>query len=74
VLGERRAIVLDVKGWDVHGVPHVDVTLGFPDRSVQTARLGRESIPEDLRQGDEVLVSSAMSVVVAIRRPGTSEA
>lgn len=74
MLGERRAIVLDVRGWDVHGVHHVDVTLGFPDRSVESARLGRESVPEDLRQGEEVLVSSAMSVVVAIRRPEPSGA
>lgn len=72
MLGERKAIVLDVRGWDVHGVAHVDVTLGFPDRSVETARLGRESVPEDLRQGEEVLVSTAMSVVVAIRRPEAS--
>ena len=68
MLGERRAVVLDVKGWDVHGVDYVDVALGFPDRSVETARLGRESIPEDLRAGEEVLVTSAKSVSVAIRR------
>jgi hypothetical protein len=71
VLGEQRAMVLEVKAWDVHGVDYVDVTLGFPDRRVETARLGRESVPEDLEPGEEVLVSMAMSVVVAIRRPGS---
>jgi hypothetical protein len=71
VLGERKAIVLEVKGWDVHGVGYVDVALGFQDRSVETPRLGRESIPDDLRAGEEVLVTSAMSVVVSIRRAET---
>jgi hypothetical protein len=69
VLGEREALVLEVKAWDVHGVGYVDVTVAYRDRSMETARLGRESVPEDLAAGDEVLVSAAVGVVVGIRRP-----
>jgi hypothetical protein len=54
----------------VHGVGHVDVTLVYPDRTVETTRLGRESVPEDLAAGDHVLVAKAMNVVVEVRRPG----
>lgn len=70
MLGEREAMVLEVRGLDVHGVDYVDVTVGYRDGATTTARLGRESVPDDLRTGEVVLVSSAMSVVVAIRRPG----
>ena len=59
---------MDVKPWDVHGVGYVDVTVAYRDRSVETARLGRESVPEDLEAGDEVLVSKAVNVIVAIRK------
>lgn len=68
MLGEREAMVLEVRGLDVHGVGYVDVTVGYRDGGTTTARLGRESVPDDLRTGEVVLVSSAMSVVVAIRR------
>lgn len=69
MLGERTAIVLEVKPWEIHGVPHVDVSLVYADHAVGTARLGRDSVPADLRPGEEVLVSLAMSVIVSIRRP-----
>ena len=69
VLGEQEAVVLEVRPWDVHGVGHVDVTIAYPDRTVETARLGRESVPEDLAAGDHVLVAKAMNVVVEVRRP-----
>jgi hypothetical protein len=69
MLGEREAMVLDVRGFDVHGVGYVDVTVGYRDGATTTARLGRESVPGDLRTGEVVLVSSAMNLVVAIRRP-----
>ena len=49
MLGEREAMVLAVSPFDIHGVPHVDVTVGYRDRTMATARLGRESVPEDLR-------------------------
>ena len=68
VLGEREAMVLELKQWDVHGVGYVDVTVAYRDRSVETARLGRESVPADLAAGDEVLVSTAVNMIVGIRR------
>jgi hypothetical protein len=69
MLGEREAMVLEVRGWDVHGVGYVDVTLAYRDGTTTTARLGKESVPEELRAGEVVLASSAMNLVVAIRRP-----
>jgi hypothetical protein len=69
VFGEREALVVEVKLWDVHGVGYVDVTVAYRDRTVDTARLGRESVPDDLAAGEEVLVSMAMNMIVGIRRP-----
>jgi hypothetical protein len=68
VLGEQEAVVLEVKPWDVHGVGYVDVSVVFPDRAVQNARLGAESIPEGLEAGERVMVSRAVNMIVAIRR------
>jgi hypothetical protein len=68
VLGEREAMVLEVKPWDVHGVGYVDVTVAYRDRSTETARLGRESVPDGLSAGDEVVVSTAVNMIVGIRR------
>jgi hypothetical protein len=70
VLGEQEAVVIEIRPWDVHGVGHVDVTLVYPDRTVETARLGRESVAEGLVAGDMVLVAKAMNVVVEVRRAG----
>jgi hypothetical protein len=67
-LGEQEGIVLEVSPWDVHGVAHVDVTVVFPDRTVETARLGRESVPDGLESGERVSVSKAANVIVEIRR------
>jgi len=69
VLGEQEAEVVEVRPWDVHGVGYVDVTVVYPDRVLETARLGTESISEDLRAGERVLVSKAVNMIVAIRRP-----
>jgi hypothetical protein len=69
MLGEREALVVEVKPWDLHGVGYVDVTVTYPDRRVETARLGSESTPSDLVAGERVLVTSAMNVIVSIRRP-----
>ena len=69
VLGEAEALVLEVKPWDVHGVGYVDVTVAYRDRSTETARLGPESVPEDLQKGEDVVVSKAVNMIVAIRRP-----
>lgn len=68
MLGEQDAIVLEVKPWDVHGVGYVDVTVTFPDRSVETARLGPESVPDGLRAGEPVLVHRAMNMIISISR------
>lgn len=70
MLGDREAMVLEVTPFEVHGVPYVDVRVVYRDRSMDTARLGRESIPDGLAAGDEVLVSSAVNMIVGIRRPG----
>lgn len=61
--------MVEVKPWDVHGVGYVDVTVVYPDRVLETARLGPESIPQDLRAGDHVVVSRAVNLIVGIRRP-----
>ena len=68
MLGEREAVVLEVRPFDIHGAAHVDVTLTYEDRSVETARLGSESVPGGLAAGDRVLVMKAMNVVVQIVR------
>ncbi|MDP9327923.1 MAG: hypothetical protein M3P10_06930 [Actinomycetota bacterium] len=68
MLGKQEAIVIEVKPWDVHGVAYIDVTVTYRDRSVETARLGRESVPEDLAAGDEVMVSKAVNMIVGLRR------
>lgn len=68
MLGEREAEVLEVTPVEIHGVPYADVTVGYPDGVVASARLGRESIPVDLAVGDRVVVQAAMSVIVAVRR------
>jgi hypothetical protein len=68
VLGDQLALVMDLKSWDVHGVAYVDITVAYKDRSLETARLGGESIPEGLAVGDEVLVSKAVNMIVAVRR------
>lgn len=68
VLGEQEAVVLEVKPWDLHGVGYVDVTVVFPDRAVENARLGAESIPENLEPGERVMVSRAVNMIVSIRR------
>ncbi|HEX6230088.1 MAG TPA: hypothetical protein VF029_00065 [Actinomycetota bacterium] len=69
MLGEREAEVVLVKPWDVHGVAYVDVSVLYPDGAVETARLGPEGVPEDLRAGERVVVSRAVNMIVAIRRP-----
>ena len=69
MLGEEEAIVLEVAPFDLHGVTYFDLTVGFPDRSVQQARLGAESVPEDLRKGDRVLATRVVNMVISVRRP-----
>lgn len=68
MLGEVDALIVEVKPFDVHGVGYVDVTVAFRDRTVETARLGAESVPADLRPGDQVVVTRAVNMVVSLRR------
>ena len=69
MLGEEEAVVLDVRSFDLHGMTYHDVVVGLRDRSVQEARLGPESVPEDLTKGERVLVTRVANMVVSIRRP-----
>ena len=55
MLGEREAVVVEVKPWDVHGVAYVDVTVVYPVRLVETA-------------GERVMVTKAVNMIVGIRR------
>jgi hypothetical protein len=68
MLGEREALVVEVKPWDVHGVGYVDVSVVYPDRILETARLGPESVPQDLEAGERVMVTKAVNMIVGIRR------
>ena len=70
MLGEREALVVAVTPFDVHGVSHVDLQVVYRDRTVGEARLGAESVPVGLVPGDEVLVRTAVNMIVAVRRPG----
>jgi hypothetical protein len=69
MLGEEEAIVIEATPFDLHGVTYYDLAVGFSDRSVQQARLGAESVPDDLRAGDRVLATRVANLVISIRRP-----
>jgi hypothetical protein len=69
MLGEEEAVVLQVTPLDLHGVTYYDLAVAFPDRSVQQARLGAESVPEGLQEGDRVLATRVANMVVSVRRP-----
>ena len=68
MLGELEAVVVEVRPWDVHGVGYVDVTVVYPDRVLETARLGPESVPEDLEAVERVMLTKAVNMIVGIRR------
>ena len=68
MFGDRDAVVRDVRPWEVHGVPYVDVTVSYEDGSSEVARLGVESVPADLGVGDRVAVRRAVNMIVSIRR------
>lgn len=61
-------MVVEVRPWDVHGVGYVDVTVVYQDREVETARLGPESVPAELKAGERVIVRRAVNMIVAIER------
>jgi hypothetical protein len=68
MLGEREGTVRELRLLDVHGARYADVTVVYPDGVLETARLGAESIPDDLEAGEQVWVSRAVNMILAIRR------
>lgn len=68
MLGEEEALVVSIRHLDVHGVGYVDVTVAARDRSTRAARLGRESVPDDLMEGEAVVVRVVANMIVAIER------
>jgi hypothetical protein len=69
VLGEREAVVHEVRSFDLHGVTYQDVTIRYPDGSAETARLGPEAVPADLRAGERVLATRVANMIISLRRP-----
>jgi len=69
MLGDREAVVTEVKPFDLHGVTYYDLALILSDGSTQSARLGPESVPDGLKAEDRVLVTMAANMVVSLRRP-----
>jgi hypothetical protein len=68
VLHEEEAVVVDIKPFNLHGVNYQDVTITYPDRSVDHARLGPEGVPENLQPGEVVLAMRVSNMVVSLRR------
>src|SRR5712692_3221762 len=56
VLGEREAVVVELKPFGLHGVTYYDVTVQFSDRTLEHARLGPEAVPDALQPGEGVMV------------------
>jgi hypothetical protein len=69
MLGEQESLVLEVKPFELHGLTYYDVTIAFRDRSVAQARLGPEAVPENLKQGEQVLATRVAGMVISLRRP-----
>jgi aryl-alcohol dehydrogenase-like predicted oxidoreductase len=69
MMGEQEAVVVDVKPFNLHGVTYHDVAIAYRDRSVDEARLGPESVPENLQAGEVVLATKVANMVVSLRRP-----
>ncbi len=66
---EVEAEVVEVKPFDLHGVRYHDVTIAYPDRTVDNARLGPEGVPAELSVGETVIATKVMNMVVSLRRP-----
>ena len=69
MLGEEKAVVIEVRPFDLHGVTYLDVTIAYRDRSVDHARLGPEGVPENLQPSEVVLATKVANMVVSLRRP-----
>lgn len=61
--------MVEVRPFDLHGVTYSDVTVGFPDGSTETARLGPEALPGGLRPGERVLATRVANMIISLRRP-----
>ncbi len=69
VLGEREALVVELKPFGLHGVTYYDVTVQFSDRTLEHARLGPEAVPDALQPGERVMATLAANMLVSLRRP-----
>ena len=69
MLGEQEATVVDVTPFGLHGMTYYDVTVAFPDRTVERARLGPEGVPSGLQPGERVLATRVANMVISLRRP-----
>jgi hypothetical protein len=69
MMGETEAVVVEIRPFDLHGVTYHDVTIAYPNDRVETARLGPESVPDQLRAGEKVLATRVANMVISLRRP-----
>ena len=67
MLGDQQAVVEGIQPFLLHGVTYVDLVLRFADGRTVNARLGEESVPRDLKPGDEVVAMMAAGMVVSLR-------
>ena len=68
MLREEEAVVVDIKPFNLHWVNYQDVTITYPDRSIDHARLGPEGVPQNLQPGEVVLAMRVSNMVVSLRR------
>jgi hypothetical protein len=68
VLAEHDAVVLEIRPVDLHGLTYYDVTVRFPDRSVEHSRLGPEGIPDGLQPGERVRATRVANMIIELRR------
>ncbi|MEZ5316283.1 MAG: hypothetical protein R2752_02670 [Vicinamibacterales bacterium] len=72
--GTREGIIQRMSPISVHGQLSLDVFFldpEDPDQELRHARVGQESVPRDLAEGDRVTLHYVMGMVTQItRRPG----
>jgi molybdopterin-binding protein len=66
MLGDQEAVVVAIEPVSIHGSQHVDLTIRLADGREITSRIGRESVPDDVQEGDEVRARLVMGQVVEI--------
>lgn len=69
MLGDREAVVKQVRPFDLHGVTYYDVEVTLSDGTTRSARLGPEGVPAGLEAGDQVVATMVANMVVSLRRP-----